>query len=133
MKKMNIPIIPVYLEGIGRVLPKEIKNVTGIAKYIWKFLENESVEEIVEKQKLYTILKIDVNYNGSKLKLILLYVNAVKIILMSSFEKFGLRKQHNAIEDLGFKTPTPIQDESFSVILSGKDMLRQLKLEQEKL
>ena len=37
---------------------------------------------------------------------------------MSSFEKFGLRKQlHNAIEDLGFKTPTPIQDQSFSVIL----------------
>ena len=43
---------------------------------------------------------------------------------MSSFEKFGLRKQlHNAIEDLGFKTPTPIQEQSFSVILSGKDML----------
>ena len=43
---------------------------------------------------------------------------------MSSFEKFGLRKQlQNAIEDLGFKTPTPIQEQSFSVILSGKDML----------
>ena len=43
---------------------------------------------------------------------------------MSSFEKFGLRKQlHNAIEDLGFNTPTPIQEQSFSVILSGKDML----------
>ena len=43
---------------------------------------------------------------------------------MSSFEKFGLRKQlHNAIEDLGFKTPTPIQEQSFSVILSGKDVL----------
>ena len=43
---------------------------------------------------------------------------------MSSFEKFGLRKQlHNAIKDLGFQTPTPIQEQSFSVILSGKDML----------
>jgi ATP-dependent RNA helicase RhlE len=43
---------------------------------------------------------------------------------MSSFEKFGLRKQlHNAIEDLGFKTPTSIQEQSFYVILSGKDML----------
>ena len=43
---------------------------------------------------------------------------------MSSFEKFGLRKQlHNAIEDLGFNTPSPIQEQSFSVILSGKDML----------
>ena len=43
---------------------------------------------------------------------------------MSSFEKFGLRKQlNNAIEDLGFQTPTPIQEQSFSVILSGKDML----------
>ena len=43
---------------------------------------------------------------------------------MSSFEKFGLRKQlNNAIEDLGFNTPTPIQEQSFSVILSGKDML----------
>ncbi len=43
---------------------------------------------------------------------------------MSSFKKFGLRKQlHNAIEDLGFKTPTPIQEKSFFVILSGKDML----------
>ena len=43
---------------------------------------------------------------------------------MSSFDKFGLRKQlHNAIEDLGFETPTPIQEQSFSVILSGKDML----------
>jgi ATP-dependent RNA helicase RhlE len=43
---------------------------------------------------------------------------------MSSFDKFGLRKQlQNAIEDLGFKTPTPIQKQSFYVILSGKDML----------
>ena len=43
---------------------------------------------------------------------------------MSSFLKFGLRKQlFNAIEDLGFVTPTPIQDQAFSVILSGKDIL----------
>jgi ATP-dependent RNA helicase RhlE len=43
---------------------------------------------------------------------------------MPSFLKFGLRKQlFNAIEDLGFVTPTPIQDQAFSVILSGKDIL----------
>jgi ATP-dependent RNA helicase RhlE len=43
---------------------------------------------------------------------------------MSSFQKFGLRKQlFNAIEDLGFVAPTPIQDQAFSVILSGKDIL----------
>jgi len=43
---------------------------------------------------------------------------------MPSFQKFGLRKQlFNAIEDLGFVTPTPIQDQAFSVILSGKDIL----------
>ncbi len=29
----------------------------------------------------------------------------------------------NALEDLGFETPTPIQQESFSVIMSGKDVV----------
>ena len=29
----------------------------------------------------------------------------------------------NAIDDLGFKRPTPIQEQSYSVILSGKDMV----------
>ena len=43
---------------------------------------------------------------------------------MSSFEKFGLRKQlHNAIEDLGFNTRSPRKEQSFSVILSGDDRL----------
>jgi 1-acyl-sn-glycerol-3-phosphate acyltransferase len=52
-ENMNIPIIPVYLEGIGRVLPKGNKiMLPGITKIYFGnpiFLENESVEEIVEK------------------------------------------------------------------------------------
>ena len=43
---------------------------------------------------------------------------------MDTFEKFGLSKQLNfAIEDLGFKQPTPIQSETFNIILSGKDVV----------
>lgn len=43
---------------------------------------------------------------------------------MDSFNDFNLKKLlARAIDDLGFETPTPIQRESFSVILSGKDML----------
>ncbi len=43
---------------------------------------------------------------------------------MNTFETFKLSKQlNNAIIDLGFQSPTPIQMESFSVILSGKDMV----------
>jgi ATP-dependent RNA helicase RhlE len=43
---------------------------------------------------------------------------------MSSFEVFKLRKQlNNAIDDLGFESPTPIQEQAFSVVLSGKDVL----------
>lgn len=43
---------------------------------------------------------------------------------MSSFSDFNLSKQlHYAIEDLGFKVPTPIQADAFSVIMSGKDMV----------
>ncbi|MCH2230342.1 MAG: DEAD/DEAH box helicase [Crocinitomicaceae bacterium] len=43
---------------------------------------------------------------------------------MSTFEDFRLTKPlRNAIKDLGFVKPTPIQKESFSVILSGKDMV----------
>lgn len=30
---------------------------------------------------------------------------------------------HNALDDLGFTTPTPIQEQAFGVILSGKDMV----------
>lgn len=43
---------------------------------------------------------------------------------MATFQDFDLSKQlHYAIEDLGFTTPTPIQEESFSVIRSGKDVV----------
>lgn len=43
---------------------------------------------------------------------------------MSTFEDLNLSKQlHYAIDDLGFVQPTPIQEQSFSVILSGKDMV----------
>ena len=43
---------------------------------------------------------------------------------MTLFEDFKIATPlRNAIEDLGFKTPTPIQAKSFSVILSGKDMV----------
>jgi ATP-dependent RNA helicase RhlE len=47
-----------------------------------------------------------------------------KIHLMSSFDNFKLSKPlRNAILDLGFEKPTPIQEETFSVILSGKDVV----------
>ena len=43
---------------------------------------------------------------------------------MSSFDQFNLKKQlRNAIADLGFIAPTPIQEQSFNVVLSGKDVL----------
>jgi len=43
---------------------------------------------------------------------------------MSSFENLNLSKQlQNAVADLGFDTPTPIQAEAFPVILSGKDVV----------
>ncbi|MDX2361248.1 MAG: DEAD/DEAH box helicase [Crocinitomicaceae bacterium] len=43
---------------------------------------------------------------------------------MDSFETFRLKKAlNNSIADLGFEKPTPIQQQSFSVILSGKDIL----------
>ncbi|WJS92774.1 DEAD/DEAH box helicase [Flavobacterium johnsoniae] len=43
---------------------------------------------------------------------------------MSTFEKFNLPKSvQKAIDDLGFTTPTPIQEKSFSVITSGRDMM----------
>ncbi|MGE0560599.1 MAG: DEAD/DEAH box helicase [Flavobacteriales bacterium] len=43
---------------------------------------------------------------------------------MSTFNKFNLSKQLiRAIEDLGFTTPTPVQEEAYSVILSGKDVV----------
>ena len=43
---------------------------------------------------------------------------------MKKFEDFKIKKQlKNAISDLGFKNPTPIQQESYSTILSGKDFV----------
>jgi ATP-dependent RNA helicase RhlE len=43
---------------------------------------------------------------------------------MSTFEKFNLPKSlQKAVDDLGFVTPTPIQEKSFSVIMSGRDMM----------
>lgn len=43
---------------------------------------------------------------------------------MNTFENLKLSKQlYNAIEDLGFKNPTPIQVKAVPVILSGKDVV----------
>lgn len=43
---------------------------------------------------------------------------------MATFEQFNLPKSlQKAIDDLGFTTPTPIQQKSFSVIMSGRDMM----------
>lgn len=43
---------------------------------------------------------------------------------MKTFEDFKIKKQlFNAIADLGFETPTPIQESAFSTILSGSDFV----------
>lgn len=43
---------------------------------------------------------------------------------MSSFEKFNLKKPlNNAIDDIGFNRPTPMQEKAFSEIRSGKDIV----------
>lgn len=43
---------------------------------------------------------------------------------MKTFQDFDLPKSlQKAIDELGFIHPTPIQDKSFSVILSGRDMM----------
>jgi ATP-dependent RNA helicase RhlE len=43
---------------------------------------------------------------------------------MSTFEEFQLPKSvQKALDELGFTTPTPIQQKSFSVIMSGRDMM----------
>ena len=43
---------------------------------------------------------------------------------MSTFENLNLSKLlQNAIAEMGFDTPTPIQEEAFPVILSGKDIV----------
>ena len=43
---------------------------------------------------------------------------------MSTFEQFNLPKSlQKAIDEIGFTTPTPIQEKTFSVIMSGRDMM----------
>lgn len=43
---------------------------------------------------------------------------------MESFEELALTKQlRNAVNDMGFTKPTPIQAESFNVVTSGKDIV----------
>lgn len=43
---------------------------------------------------------------------------------MGTFEELNLGKfLNNALEDLGYNTPTPIQEQAFPAILSGKDMV----------
>ncbi|HKX85797.1 MAG TPA: DEAD/DEAH box helicase [Flavobacterium sp.] len=43
---------------------------------------------------------------------------------MASFEQFNLPKSlQKAIDDLQLTTPTPIQEKSFSVVMSGRDMM----------
>lgn len=47
-----------------------------------------------------------------------------KLVRMNSFDQFNLKRQlKNAVDDLGFDAPTPIQQQSFSVVLSGKDIV----------
>lgn len=43
---------------------------------------------------------------------------------MNTFEPFNLTKQlQRAIDELGFTSPTPVQSETYTVILSGKDLV----------
>jgi ATP-dependent RNA helicase RhlE len=43
---------------------------------------------------------------------------------MATFEQFNLPKSlQKAVDELGFVTPTPIQEKSFAVIMSGRDMM----------
>jgi len=43
---------------------------------------------------------------------------------MSTFEQFNLPKSlQKALDELGLSTPTPIQEKSFSVIMSGRDVM----------
>ena len=43
---------------------------------------------------------------------------------MSTFDNLTLTKQlRNAIDELGFAKPTPIQEQSFSVVRSGIDIV----------
>ena len=43
---------------------------------------------------------------------------------MNTFEQFNLPKSlQKAIDEMGLTTPTPIQEKSFSVIMSGRDVM----------
>ena len=45
-------------------------------------------------------------------------------IIMHSFQEFSIKKSLlNAISDLGFETPTPIQIKAYPKILSGKNVV----------
>ena len=47
-----------------------------------------------------------------------------KIYFMTTFEHFNLPKSlDKALNELGITTPTPIQEKSFNVILSGRDVM----------
>lgn len=49
---------------------------------------------------------------------------AQTLLSMSTFEQFNLPKSlQKAIDELGYNTPTPIQQKSFSVIMSGRDVI----------
>ena len=69
-KKRNIPIIPVYMEGLGRVLPKGVKiilpNITKIYFGEPMYFKNESAKEItlkIEKEILNLKKKSNLNLN----------------------------------------------------------------------
>jgi superfamily II DNA/RNA helicase len=46
-----------------------------------------------------------------------------KILWLLSSNLIFPNQYKKAIDDLGFTTPTPIQEKSFSVIMSGRDMM----------
>ena len=63
-----------------------------------------------------TISKLRHTYSSS--------VNFAENCPVDTFDNFQLKKTlNNAVAELGFEKPTPIQSAAFSVILSGKDIL----------
>lgn len=70
------------------------------------------------------VVTIDSNKFRINSKKVDLALPLIKIIGMSTFEDLNLSKQlQYGIGDMGLLSPTPIQSKSFSVILSGKDMV----------
>ena len=48
----------------------------------------------------------------------------LQLIIMHSFQEFSIKNSlQNAISDLGFETPTPIQTKAYPKILSGKNVV----------